>query len=110
MARGRTRAHNLAKISELRDAQGSNTGATPCQHRSNTVPVIREESQRRSAETPLRGLAPTQDAAQQHDPGDSHADPAEPVAVLVVEGRDALFAGGEQGDLGGQAAGAVDGA
>src|ERR1035437_1961324 len=31
------RLHNLPKISELRDAQGSNTGAIPCQHHTNTV-------------------------------------------------------------------------
>src|ERR1035437_3865284 len=31
------RLHNLPKISELRDAQGSNTVAIPCQHHTNTV-------------------------------------------------------------------------
>ena len=56
------------------------------------------------------GWSPAQDPANHQDSGDSDAGPAEPVAVLVVEGRGTLFARGEQGDLGGQEAGAIDGA
>src|ERR1035441_4294177 len=58
----------------------------------------------------LGGSATAQDAEKQHDPGNSNAGPAEPVTVSVVEGRHAPFAGGEQGDLGGEVAGAIDGA
>src|ERR1017187_754330 len=56
------------------------------------------------------GSAVAQDTGNQHDSGKSDAGPAEPVAVLVVIGRDALLSEGEQGDLDGQVAGAIDGA